>query len=324
MKAFADGWFALRTEYLQVCGLPLWLHAFADASGVVLLDSGIAGTPETSIRSELAEAGLRIEDVSLVINSHAHPDHMGGNSSLAEISSPVFAGPASEAGWLEDNDLLVRELWDANPDAYLMSPAERADLDEQLGERVRVDRLLRNGDEIVLGDATLRVITTSGHSPGHIAVHDADRGVLFTFDDVQGRGLPVAGSAEWLAPLYLDVDRYRGGLRRLRELDFTTMRPSHGDPLDREAALARIDESLLFVDTADEFVREYVDRDRPVRLDELAVAMGTRLGTFGGSTLQTRSIAKAHLDHLVRSGELVPQWTPKHRPSTPGAGSGGH
>jgi glyoxylase-like metal-dependent hydrolase (beta-lactamase superfamily II) len=309
MKAFADGWFALHTEYEQVCGLPLWLHAFADASGIVLLDSGIAGTPETSIRGELAAAGLRIEDVSLVVNSHAHPDHMGGNGALAGISSPVFAGPALEAGWLEDNDLLVRELWDAAPDAYLMSPAERADLDGQLGERVRIDRLLRDDDQIVLADTTLQVITTSGHSPGHIAVHDAGRGVLFTFDDVQGRGLPVAGSADWLAPLYLDVERYRCGLHRLRELDFATMRPSHGDPLDRDAALARIDESLTFVDTADEFVREYVDRNEPVRLQELAVAMGTRLGTFGGSTLQTRSIAKAHLDHLVRSGDLVPQWT---------------
>jgi glyoxylase-like metal-dependent hydrolase (beta-lactamase superfamily II) len=309
MKAFADGWFALHTEYEQVCGLPLWLHAFADASGIVLLDSGIAGTPETSIRGELAAAGLRLEDVSLVVNSHAHPDHMGGNGALAGISSPVFAGPALEAGWLEDNDLLVRELWDAAPDAYLMSPAERADLDGQLGERVRIDRLLRDDDQIVLADTTLQVITTSGHSPGHIAVHDAGRGVLFTFDDVQGRGLPVAGSADWLAPLYLDVERYRGGLHRLRELDFATMRPSHGDPLDRDAALARIDESLTFVDTADEFVREYVDRNEPVRLQELAVAMGTRLGTFGGSTLQTRSIAKAHLDHLVRSGDLVPQWT---------------
>jgi glyoxylase-like metal-dependent hydrolase (beta-lactamase superfamily II) len=209
-----------------VCGLPLWLHAFADASGIVLLDSGIAGTPETSIRGELAAAGLRIEDVSLVVNSHAHPDHMGGNGALAGISSPVFAGPALEAGWLEDNDLLVRELWDAAPDAYLMSPTERADLDGQLGERVRIDRLLRDDDQIVLADTTLQVITTSGHSPGHIAVHDAGRGVLFTFDDVQGRGLPVAGSADWLAPLYLDVERYRGGLHRLRELDFATMPPS--------------------------------------------------------------------------------------------------
>ncbi len=315
MKAFADGWFALRTEYLQVCGLPLWLHAFADSSGIVLLDSGIAGTPETSIRGELAAAGLRIEDIGLVVNSHAHPDHMGGNGALARIGSPLFAGPALEAGWLESNDLLVSELWNADPDAYTMSAAERAGLDEHLGERVRVDRLLRDDDEIVLRDTTLRIVTTSGHSPGHIAVHDAERGVLFPFDDVQGRGLPVVGSPDALAPLYLDVDRYRGGLQRLRGLDFTVMRPSHGDPLDREAALARIDESLAFVETAEEFVREFVDRDEPMRLGELATAMGTRLGAFGGATLQTRSIARAHLNHLVRSGDLVPQWRAANRPT---------
>jgi glyoxylase-like metal-dependent hydrolase (beta-lactamase superfamily II) len=318
MKAFADGWFALRTEYLQLCGLPLWLHAFADSSGVVLLDSGIAGTPETSIRGELAAAGLRIEDVSLVINSHAHPDHMGGNSSLAKIGSPVFAGPALEAGWLEDNDLLVRELWDANPDAYQTSAAERRELDEQLGDRVRVDRLLRDGDEISLAETALQVISTSGHSPGHIALHDVDRGVLFTFDDVQGRGAPIVGSQDHLAPLYLDVDRYREGLKRLRYLDFNQMRPSHGEPLDREAAMIRLDESLGFVEAADEFVREFVDRVEAVRLDELARAIGTRLGRYGGANLQTRSIARAHLDHLVRTGDVVPEWRRTSR-STGGA-----
>lgn len=94
------------------------------------------------------------------------------------------------------------------------------------------------------------------------------------------------------------------------------MRPSHGDPYDRESALARIDESLAFVDTADDFVRDYVDRNEPERLNDLAVAMGTRLGSFGGSTLQTRSIAKAHLDHLVRAGDLIPQWTANCRHPT--------
>lgn len=312
MKAFSDGWFALRTEYLQVCGLPLWLHAFADSSGVVLLDSGIAGTPETSIRGELADAGLRIEDVSLVINSHAHPDHMGGNGSLDAISSPMFAGPALEAGWLEDNDLLLGELWDANPDAYTMSAAERAEVTEQLGHRVRVERLLRDDDEIVLNETVLRVITTSGHSPGHIAVHDSERGVLFTFDDVQGRGLPIAGSRHHLAPLYLNVDRYRAGLKRLRDLDFTMMRPSHGEPLDHDSAMVRLEESLTFVDSAEDFVREYLDRHEVVQLEDLAVAMGNRLGPYGGANLQTRSIAKAHLDHLVRAGEIAPQWRRTH------------
>ncbi len=308
MKRFADGWIQLRTEYLQLCGLPLWLHAFADGDGIVLLDSGVAGTPEASVRAELTAAGLRIEDVKLVVNSHAHPDHMGGNAALKAIADPTFAGPAAEAAWLEDNDRLVRELWEPNPDSYLLTAAERADLDAQLGDRVRVERLLRDGDEIALRDARLRVITTSGHSPGHLAVQDAERGLLFTFDDVQGAGVPISGSPDWLAPLYHDVERYRDGLNRLLALDFELLIPSHGDPLDGDAGRARITESIAFVTVAEEFVRDYLGRHDGVRLREVAEAMGTRLGPYGGVNLQTMSIAKAHLDHLVREGAAAPIW----------------
>ena len=53
---------------------------------------------------------------------------------------------------------------------------------------------------------------------------------------------------------------------------------------DRESALARIEQRLAFVDTADEFAREYADPDEPVQLLDLALAMGTRLGSFGGRT----------------------------------------
>ena len=309
MKRLADGWFQIRTEYLEFCGLPLYLHAYAGADGIVLLDSGVAATPAASVRPELAAAGLAIEDISLVVNSHAHPDHMGGNAALAAISDPVFAGPAAEAEWLEDNDALIDQLWEANPDAYRLSGPDRADLLGQLGERPRVERLLRDGDRIDLTEGALTVVSTSGHSPGHIALHDASRGLLFTFDDVQGAGVPLAHTDTWLPPLYHDVRRYRAGLRRLAALDFTTMLPSHGDPLDVDAGQARIAASLRFVDTAEELVAGYLDRHSPVRLGDLARELGTRLGSFGGINLQTMSIAKAHLDDLVRRGEVAPLFT---------------
>jgi glyoxylase-like metal-dependent hydrolase (beta-lactamase superfamily II) len=309
MKGFADGWFQIRTEYLEFCGLPLYLHAYAGADGVVLLDSGVSATPETSVRPELAEAGLAIEDISLVVNSHAHPDHMGGNSVLATVADPVFAGPAAEAAWLEDNDLLIDQLWEPNPDAYRLSAAERADLLGLLGGRPRVERLLRDGDRIELTEGALTVVTTSGHSPGHIALHDETRGLLFTFDDVQGAGVPIAHTETWLAPLYHDVRRYRAGLRRLAGLDFDMMVPAHGDPLDTEAGHARLEVSLGFLDLAEELVADYLDRHELVRLGDLALELGTRLGAFGGINLQTMSIAKAHLDDLVRRGEVAPLFT---------------
>jgi glyoxylase-like metal-dependent hydrolase (beta-lactamase superfamily II) len=316
VKRFADGWLQLQTEYLQLCGLPLWIHALPHEGGIVLLDSGVAGTPEQSLRGELAQAGLRLEDVDLVVNSHAHPDHMGGNSALQAAAAPTFAGPAAEAQWLEDNQALVEQLWEPNPDAYRLSEDERTDLDGLLGERVRVERLLRDGDQLALSEATLTVVTTSGHSPGHIAVHDADRGVLFTFDDVQGGGVPIAGGEVWLAPLYHDVRRYRDGLHRLLELDFHVLVPSHGDQLDRDAGEARIRESLEFIERASAFVEESVDGRDSIGLRELAEAIGTRLGPFGGLNLQTMSIARAHLDELVRSGRATRRW---HLNPAPGA-----
>ncbi|WP_033338230.1 MBL fold metallo-hydrolase [Catenuloplanes japonicus] len=304
MKELRDGWLRLETDYLDVCNTPLWLHAIRQDGRLILLDSGVASTPEAALRGELAAAGLDIAGLDLVINSHAHPDHRGGNAALKKLSRTEFAAPAAEVAWMESNSTLLDELWGANPADFSLSEADRRDVTTMLGDDVRVDHLLRDGDTL----HGLTVVTTSGHSPGHIAVHDADRGLLFTFDDVQGRGTPLPDGQPLLGPLYHDVDRYRTGLRRLRNLDFDLLVPSHGEALDREAGLARIDESLAWVDEATEFTRDFLEDRDEVRLRDLAHALGTTLAHFGGVNLQTISMARAHLDHAVRQGAAQPVW----------------
>jgi glyoxylase-like metal-dependent hydrolase (beta-lactamase superfamily II) len=308
MNELRDGWLRLETNYADLCGVPLWLHAIADGDQLVLLDSGVASTPQATLRDEFRRAGLRIEDLTLVVNSHAHPDHMGGNAALRALSRTAFAAPAAEADWLEDNDRLLRELWGASPEAYDLSEPERAEVVGLLDERVRIDRFLRDGDTIDLPGGALRIVTTSGHSPGHLAVHDPARRLLFTFDDVQGRGLPLPHGQPTLAPLYLDCDRYETGLRHLRTLDFDLLIPAHGPALDRAAGLARIDESLAFVADADAFTLDHLDRHGSTGVRDLAEAIGTKLGAFGGVNLQTVSIARAHLNRLTRQGAAEPRW----------------
>jgi glyoxylase-like metal-dependent hydrolase (beta-lactamase superfamily II) len=320
MKEISPGCLRLDTDYLQVCGLPLALHAIVDEDQLVLLDSGISSTPEAFVRDELRAAGLRIEDVSLVVNSHAHPDHRGGNAAIRSAAGGArFAAPAQELGWFEDDGVMLRELWGANPEAYAITAAEDTEIRGQLGDLVRIDQPLRDGDELVLPNGGLRIVTTSGHSPGHIAVHDPGRRLLFTFDDVQGAGTPFPAGDTWLAPLYHDVERYLGGLHRLRELEYDLLLPSHGEPLDHDQGTARIDESLRFVSRVDEFVADYLDRHDRVGVRDLAQAIGTQLGTFGGINLQTVSLARAHLDQLVRQGAATPFWrrttpSPQHQP----------
>jgi glyoxylase-like metal-dependent hydrolase (beta-lactamase superfamily II) len=316
VKELVPGCLRLDTDYLQVCGLPLALHAIVDEGRLVLLDSGISSTPEAFVRSELRSAGLRIEDLSLVVNSHAHPDHRGGNGAIKAVAPDVrFAAPAQELGWFEDDGVMLRELWGANPEAYAISAAEDAEIRGQIGDLVRIDDPLRDGDEI----GGLRVVTTSGHSPGHIAVHDPDRRLLFTFDDVQGFGTPFPSGDGWLAPLYHEVDRYLSGLERLKDLDFDLLLPSHGEPLDRAAGLERIQSSIDFVGRLDDFVAGYVEQHGTAGVRDLAEAIGTKVGDFGGINLQTMSLARAHLDQLVRHGGATPFWrrtppSPQHQP----------
>lgn len=320
MKEISPGCLRLDTDYLQVCGLPLALHAMVDGDQLVLLDSGISSTPESFVRSELLAAGLRIEDVSLVVNSHAHPDHRGGNGAIRAVASGArFAAPAQELGWFEDDGVMLRELWGANPEAYAPTAAEEGEIRSQMGDLVRIDQPLRDGDKLTLPSGELTVVTTSGHSPGHIAIHDPQRRLLFTFDDVQGAGTPFPDGHGRLAPLYHDVERYLGGLRRLRDLEFDLLLPSHGEPLDHDEGIARLDESIDFVSRVDDFVAEYLNTGRAVGIRELAQAIGTQVGDFGGINLQTVSLARAHLDHAVRRGGATPFWrrtppSPHHQP----------
>ncbi|MFG1628250.1 MBL fold metallo-hydrolase [Kribbella sp. NPDC049227] len=303
----APGIHRLATDYPHVCGLPLWLHVIDAGSELVLLDAGIASTPESATAPELAGLGLRLTDLTLVVNSHAHPDHMGGNAVLKRASGARVAAPAAEVGWLEDNELLLTELWGSDPAAMDLSPAERSELLEMLDERVRVDVLLRDGDYLPL-DRSLRVMTTSGHSPGHIAVLDESSGTLFSFDDVQGRGQPYLGSSTWLAPLYTDVDRYVGGLNRLLELDFDALVPSHGDVLESDAGRQRITESLEWVAEVEALTVKLLRAKGSLTVRELATAIGTDLGSYGGINLQTVRMARAHLEHLARQGDVEPRW----------------
>jgi len=303
----APGIHQLATDYPHVCGLPLWLHVIDAGSELVLLDAGIASTPEAATAPELASLGLGLADLTLVVNSHAHPDHMGGNAVLKKHSGARFAAPALEAGWLEDNDRLLTELWGSDPAALDLSEAERTELLEMLDGRVRVDILLRDGDHLP-ADRRLQVVTTSGHSPGHIAVLDEPTRTLFTFDDVQGRGRPFLGSSIWLAPLYTNVNHYVDGLNRLLDLEFDALVPSHGDPLDAAAGRSRISESLEWVSDVDTFTRRLLRTRGSLTVRELAGEIGTELGDFGGLCLQTVCMARAHLELLAREHHAEPRW----------------
>lgn len=141
-------------------------------------------------RAALIDSGLGVGDIGTVVRrltglpitvvtTHVHWDHIGGHSHFADI-----AVHRNDAEWLRSGIPVPLESLRANftrqpPTTPYPDGFDAAAWQPFTGEP---SRLLDDGDSIDLGDRRLRVLHTPGHSPGHICVHDAATGTLFTGD----------------------------------------------------------------------------------------------------------------------------------------------
>jgi len=162
-----------------------------------LIDTGAAGG-EQSIVDALTALGKSPVDISLVINTHEHPDHIGGNTFFKEAANPDFACHAEAVRWIETIDVQLKE----RPIYAFHTLAGK--------QGVSIQKKLQDGDVIDLGgDLSLEVIFCPGHSPGSISLFCPQESTLIIGDVVQ----PVDG-----LPLYTDLAQTRQTLKKLMNL----------------------------------------------------------------------------------------------------------
>jgi glyoxylase-like metal-dependent hydrolase (beta-lactamase superfamily II) len=218
-----------------------------NGSGWTVIDPGFDYPPAREAwESGAAELGLEFEhDISRIIVTHLHPDHIGLARWLEEQSgAPVFMlGEeiesarrvwAPESGTEDFVGFLVRNGMDPHT-------AEATASGTKLGVRLP-ERLipLQSGDAMELGGSEARVIHTPGHTDFHFVLHDERRRILFGGDHVLLEITPNIGvyNHTVLQPL----QRYFASLKELRGLSVETVLPGHG-PLFHDLS-GRIDEIL--------------------------------------------------------------------------------
>lgn len=117
------------------------------------------------ILEEVRKKGFR---VSFVINTHNHADHCAGNAKIIkETNARLLIHEQDAAGLLKIRNRIFARLMGGQG-----SPSP--------------DVLLKDGNVISLGDSSLKVIHTPGHSPGSICLYGD--GQVFTGDTLFVRG----------------------------------------------------------------------------------------------------------------------------------------
>jgi metallo-beta-lactamase class B len=136
-------------------------YAIATPDGIILIDTGFRETVPL-IEANLEKLGFRLQNVRLILEMHAHYDHVGG---IADVKTRTKA----------------RFL--ANPgDAPLLARGGKGDF--AFGDRfvyppVTPDAPLRDGEPVTLGGVQITPHFTPGHTKGATSfsttIHDADR-----------------------------------------------------------------------------------------------------------------------------------------------------
>jgi glyoxylase-like metal-dependent hydrolase (beta-lactamase superfamily II) len=198
----------------------------------LLLDTGL-GLADISA----AVASVRPEE-PLVVNSHVHFDHVGGNDLFAETAmherGPEWVAAGCEPSQLSAYPELVGPMAeeyerllaaDRGGGFFLIGPDEEMRPWPHEGivehgwavEPPPPTRLLAEGEEIDLGDRVLRVLHTPGHAPDHICLLDERNGILWAQDQVYyGPHLvyePGADFGDFVASTRRLAGELRGALR---------------------------------------------------------------------------------------------------------------
>ena len=276
--------------------IPLHVHLVRGETAV-LIDTGLSST-YPYIGPLLDTARVLPRQVRLILNTHAHHDHIGSNRRVKADTQALVAAPAGAVAWMEDHQRHLREF--ASHHAELLEPNE--DLASTLDGEARVDLVVDEGFVLRLGRGVeLEAISLPGHMPAELAYYERSSRVLIVGDAVTGIDWPFIHG-------HLDPAAYRRTLARLRGLVVSL-------PVER-TLLAHY--PILEAAEFDALLRRamaYLDRLEEVILEQVQRASGAvDLGTVWRATcaaldkqLEFRGLATvdAHLQDLLARGLIA-------------------
>lgn len=192
----------------------------------VIIDTGTGIGDLKQVTTELTKLPVS------VVNTHTHWDHIGSNSQLEETA--CF-----------NNEDCIRKLREGVENARLRPSVTGDSIWRPLPDGfdaatwsippVEPAVLLEDGDLIALGERTLEVIHTPGHSPGSICLLDSKNRILFT------------GDTFFPGPLYaypedVDIDDYIASLEKLNDRidEYDYLCSGHNDPWVKSEVIARV------------------------------------------------------------------------------------
>lgn len=218
----------------------------------ILLDGTLAENAP-HIEDNIRALGFKLEDIKIILNSHAHYDHAAGIAQLKKDSGARFMAMAQDKSALEHG-----------------MPEGDTDYGRIDFPAVQVDRTLKDGDVVSLGDVRMTATLTPGHTKGcttwSMVSTDDGKPLRVVFPcSITVAGNILVGNKGYPGI----VEDFRSSFDRLGKMEADVVLTAHPEFSDVFAHKARKDagEKDAFVDTG--LLHRMVEKSRAAFEEEL-------------------------------------------------------
>ncbi len=177
------GVYQIRGKYVEDFGY-LTSYLLIGGDELLIIDPGTAGDPGDEIVKAIEDLGFKPRnDVAGILCTHGHPDHVGGAGRLRKATGASIMIHKNDASLLEDPQSFINER-------LLLDFAQRFAMKLERGplrvnyRGLEPDRIFKHQDKIKVGNISIDVIHTAGHSSGHCLFYERKKKVLFSGDEV--------------------------------------------------------------------------------------------------------------------------------------------
>ncbi|NUR77009.1 MAG: MBL fold metallo-hydrolase [Thermoleophilia bacterium] len=246
----------------------VWL---LEGDPLTIVDTGPSNArAAAALEEELARHGYSVEDIELVLLTHHHLDHSGLAGAIRERAGARVAAHRTAAEWGRNYQARVaaeRRFTERLLAAHGVPAnriAETAPFFEYIADEsadYTTDVVLADGDKIVAGGRTIRVVHRPGHSTSDTLFVDEDSDEAFVGDHLLAE---ITTGAEIMPTELPGRERrrslleYLGNLRKTEAMGLAACFPGHGPVIEDHRAL--IEARLAFhaerLDRVAELVRD--------------------------------------------------------------------
>ncbi len=211
----------IREDIHQVDGVNANVFLVIDGSELTAIDTGMPRNAG-KILDYVHKIGREPSDISRILLTHCHIDHVGSAHELRRLTNAKVAIHQEDAEYVAGTKAFPRPKGVTGILLKAVSPFVKF-------TPVQPDVTLKENDKV----GKLTVVHTPGHTPGSISLYDPERKVLFVGDTIRFTSGKVSGPPERFTS---DMKQAVQSIGKISKLDFNVMLSGHGEPLKPNAS----------------------------------------------------------------------------------------